>query len=56
MLKDIAIIVLLIYSAYMTGQFVYDAGKDDGIDIGYAAGVKRGFQEGRREACMIKPI
>jgi hypothetical protein len=50
------VLVLLAYSAYMTGLRLLDLGFDDGLNLGYDAGYTQGHEEGRLEACMVNPV
>ena len=47
---------LLAYSAWLTGERIYDLGHDDGVNGGYEWGHEVGLQEGSELGCMVKPI
>jgi hypothetical protein len=55
-IKNVLLIVLVVYSGYMTGQHIYKLGANDGAQRGYQEGLRQGFEKGKQQACMIKPI
>lgn len=55
-LKTIIFWALFAYSAYMTGLRMFDMGYNDGVKTGYDAGLNQGFEKGKAEACMVKPV
>jgi len=50
-MKNLLILCLLLYSAYMTGKVTFDAGFDAGAQAGYAQGAQRGYEQGKQETC-----
>ena len=51
MTKNLLILCLLLYSAYLSGKVVFEAGFDAGAQVGYAQGATRGYEKGKQEAC-----
>lgn len=56
MIKGTGIMLLIMYSCWLTGDKIERMGWERGVNDGYKQGMQQGFEVGRREACMVKPI
>jgi len=54
--SKLGVVILIVYSAWLTGDKISQMGYSAGAQAGYQSGIQQGYQQGYNATCMVKPI